>query len=85
MKVEDKLENELLSSKQYHKMSIDIYKILMLETEGRGIDGDVYLNNIYNEYVKLYERTNLMDCEIHDKLKKIDIGFGISSKNVENV
>jgi len=85
MKVEDKLENELLSSKSYHKLSIDIYKILMLEVEGRGIDGDVYLNNIYNEYVKLYERTNLLDENIHDKLKKIDIGFGISSKDVENV
>jgi hypothetical protein len=58
---------------------------LILEVEGRGIDGDVYLNNIYNEYVKLYERTNLLDENIHDKLKKIDIGFGVSSKDVENV
>ena len=64
---------------------IDIFKILTLETEGRGIDGDVYLNNIYNEYVKLYERTNLVDENIHDKLKKLDIGFGVSSKDVENV
>jgi hypothetical protein len=85
MKVEDKLENELLSSKSYHKMSIDIFKILTLETEGRGIDGDVYLNSVYNEYVKLYERTNLIDENIHDKLKKLDIGFGVSSKDVENV
>jgi hypothetical protein len=85
MKVEDKLENELLSSKSYHKMSIDIFKILTLEVEGRGIDGDVYLNSVYNEYVKLYERTNLIDENIHDKLKKLDIGFGLSSKDVENV
>jgi hypothetical protein len=85
MKVEDKLELELLTSKSYHKLSIDIFKILTLEVEGRGIDGDVYLNNIYNEYVKLYERTNLIDENIHDKLKKLDIGFGISSKDVENV
>lgn len=85
MKVEDKLENELLSSKSYHKMSIDIFKVLTLEVEGRGIDGDVYLNSVYNEYVKLYERTNLIDENIHDKLKKLDIGFGLSSKDVENV
>jgi hypothetical protein len=85
MKVEDKLECELMSAKAYHKLAIDIYKVLMMEPDGRGVDGDVYLSSCYNEYVKLYERTNLMNCEIKDKLKKLDIGFGVSSKDVEEV
>jgi hypothetical protein len=83
LKIEDRLENELLASKEYHKLSIDIFKILTLEVDGRGVNGDVYLTDSYNQYVKLYERTNLIDANITDKLKKLDM-FGVSSKDLES-
>jgi hypothetical protein len=73
-------------SKEYHKLGIDIYRILSLRTEDRGIDGDQYLNNVYNQYIKLFERSNLNDIELTDKLKSnIDfiIGkFGTDSDDI---
>jgi len=79
LKIEDRLENELLASKEYHKLSIEIYKILSLKTEDRAIDGDQFLNDIYNEYIKLYDRSNLNENELNDQLKKdINKQFGIS-------
>jgi hypothetical protein len=69
LKIEDKLENENDMSKEYHKLGIDIYKILSLGADDRGIDGDQYLNNTYNQYIKLFERSNLNDIELTDKLK----------------
>jgi hypothetical protein len=69
LKIEDRLENELLASKEYHKISIEIYKILSLKTSDRSIDGDQFLNDIYNEYIKLFDRSNLGNFEILDRLK----------------
>jgi hypothetical protein len=69
LKIEDKLENENDMSKEYHKLGIDIYKVLSLAPDDRGIDGDQYLNNTYNQYIKLFERSNLNDIELTDKLK----------------
>jgi hypothetical protein len=70
LKIEDKLENELFASKEYNKLSIDIFKILNLKENDRGIDGDQYLNNIYNEYIKLLDRTNLSENNLIDLLKQ---------------
>jgi hypothetical protein len=78
LKIEDKLEQELIASKEYHLLAIKIYKILSLKIEDRGTDGDVFLSDTYNNYVKLIERGNLLDTVITDKLK-IDLPIGIES------
>jgi len=78
MKIEDRLESELLASKEYHKLSIEIYKLLSLKIEDRGIDGDAFLNDIYNEYVKLFEKSNINTNEFTDKLK-IELPIGIKN------
>jgi hypothetical protein len=84
LKIEDKLENENDMSKEYHKLGIDIYRILSLRTDDRGIDGDQYLNNIYNLYIKLYERSNLNDINLIDKLKgNINIVINTSDDSEE--
>ena len=69
LKIEDRLETELLASKEYHKLSIDIYKVLSLKNEDRAVDGDKFLNDTYNAYVKLFERSNLLDIDFKDKMK----------------
>lgn len=88
LKIEDILENELFASKEYSKLSIEIYKMLNLKIEDRGIDGDQFLNNIYNDYVKLYDRTNLNENELTDNLKQnmktyIDDNYNKSFKYLE--
>ena len=82
LKIEDRLETELLASKEYHKLSIDIYKVLSLKHTDRAVDGDKFLNDIYNAYVKLFERSNLLDIDFKDKMKieffnTIDDNIGI--------
>jgi len=85
LKIEDRLENELLASKEYHKISIEIYKILSLKVTDRSIDGDQFLNDIYNEYIKLYDRSNLGEFELSDKLKsELKREIDLSVKIVDN-
>jgi hypothetical protein len=70
LRIEDRLEASLTSSKEYHKLSIEIYKMLSLKKSDRSIDADQFLNDIYNNYIKLFEKSNLLQSEIIDNLKK---------------
>ena len=78
LKIEDRLEQELDASKEYHKLAIEIFKVLSLKIQDRGTDGDVFLSDVYNNYVKLIERGSLLNMEIKDKLK-IELPFGVES------
>lgn len=75
LKIEDRLDSEMSSCKEYHKLGIEIYKMLSLKPSDRTMDGDIFLNEMYSEYVKLFERSNLLRIDFSDKLKKVDI-FG---------
>jgi len=76
LKIEDQLESENDACREFHKLSIDIFKILSLKEDQRGIDGDLFLNQVYNDYVKLFERSNLLDEQFTDKLK-LELKFDI--------
>lgn len=82
LRIEDRLECSLSSAKEYHKLSIEIFKMLSLRKADRSIDADQFLNDIYGNYVKLFERSNLLINEFKDELKqKVDeIDLGISIK-----
>jgi hypothetical protein len=64
---------ELTSSKDYYILSIDIYKTLSLSKEHRPMPAKEYLDTKYNEYVKLYENSNLLEKKIVDKLNPLPI------------
>ena len=76
LKLNDRLENELDASKAYHKLSIEIYKVLSLKIDDRNTDGGIFMNEMYSEYIKLFERSNLMNVEMKDRLK-LEMPFGI--------
>jgi len=78
LKINDRMESELDASKSYHKLGIDIFKVLSLKVSDRNTDGDLFLNQVYQEYIKLFERSNLINDEYSDRLK-IDLPIGVSS------
>jgi hypothetical protein len=78
LKVEDRMESELEASRNYHVLSLNIFKILSLKDTERGVDGDIFLNNCFNEYIKLFEQSGLSDIEFIDKLK-IELVVGIEN------
>ena len=66
--IQTQMETELLTSKDYYLLSIEIYKILALLPENRNVNGRVYLDDKYSIYVKLIENSNLLNKKITDKL-----------------
>lgn len=84
--IQKSMENEVTASKDYYILSIDIYKTLSLGKEHRPMPAKEYLDTKYNEYVKLYENSNLLERKIIDKLNPLPIEFprSLSLKNIMN-
>jgi len=71
--IQKRLESDLISSREYYLLSVDIFKTLTLNRENRPIPAKDYLNEIYNKYVKLIESSEALVKKIEDKLNIVDI------------
>ena len=80
LKLEDNTESEHMASRNYHKLSTDISRILALREDDRGCDADAYLNQKYNEYISYYDKSNILDLKLKDNLREI-VFFGVGSNN----
>ena len=69
--IQKSMENELLASKDYYILSIDLPKTLTLSNQHRPIPAKEYLEKKYNEYVKLCENSNLLSKKIIDSLNPL--------------
>ena len=67
LSIQSSLENELICSKEYHILSLDIYKVLSLNKNNRTIKGSLFLETIFNNYEKLVENSSVTNT-IQDKL-----------------
>lgn len=70
--IQTRMENELMASKDYYILSIEIFKVLTLDRDNRSIGGKTFLEASYSTYVKLIENSNIIDNKISDRLAHID-------------
>lgn len=69
LQIQQRMENELIMSKDYYLVAIDIYKVLKLGPENRNGEGIPFLEDKYTTYVKLFENSNLLeDDKLNDEL-----------------
>ena len=55
MKITENSPQEQELAIQYKTLALDLFKILSLQKENRGIDGLIYLNKVYSKYTNLKE------------------------------
>ena len=60
LSIQANMEKELIASKDFYLLSVDIFKMLYLERETRMVNGKTYLDEIYQTYCKLIENSNLV-------------------------
>jgi hypothetical protein len=56
LNINDDLQSESDMARKVHVLSLEIYKIINLPDETRGINSIDFLNSKYNMYIKLYEK-----------------------------
>ena len=69
LKIIENMEEEQEISKKYYTLSSDIYKILQLNKEHREGNSKEILNEYYNQYIELLNKSNLLNNNSYsDKL-----------------
>ena len=68
LKLQENCENELVASKDFYSLAISIYKMLTLERTHRDVEGKVFLDECYKQYVAIYEKANVMKRKYDDAL-----------------
>jgi hypothetical protein len=71
--IQKRLETDLISSREYYLLSVDIFKTLTLNRENRPIPAKDYLEKSYNTYIKLIENSEALVKKIEDQLNIINI------------
>jgi hypothetical protein len=66
--IQSQMDVELTTSKDYYALSTEIYKTLSLLPANRGIDGMIFLNNSFQSYEDLVQKSNLLYKKIKDKM-----------------
>ena len=65
------MEDELLASKDFYLLGIEIFKVLSLARENRSINGKVFLEEKFSTYQKLIENNSPIQKNIKDNLSPI--------------
>ena len=66
LSIQKSMELELVVSKEYYLLAVDVYKVLALNREHRPIPAKDYLEKVYTEYRKLKENSNLLLKKLPD-------------------
>jgi hypothetical protein len=78
------MEVELVGSKDFYVLSIDIYKYLALEKSKRAGEEKIFLADCWTRYTKLVETSYILKKKIEDKLTEMpDTPLCASSSSTE--
>ena len=73
--IQKRLENDMISQRDYYLLSVDIFKTLSLDKANRPIPSKDYLEKSYNTYTKLIESSSTLSRVKGDKLIPIEINI----------
>ena len=78
------MEVELVGSKDFYVLSIDIYKYLALDKSKRSGEEKIFLADCWTRYTKLVETSYILKKKIEDKLSELpDTPLVASSSSTE--
>ena len=71
--IQKRLENDMISQRDYYLLGIDIYKTLNLQKKNRPVPAKDFLEKSYNIYTKLIESSSTLARVKGDKLIEIKV------------
>ena len=71
--IQKRLETDIVSSRDYYLLGIDIYKTLALNPVNRPVPAKDYLNEVFNKYTKLTESSDALVKKIDDQLLPVNL------------
>jgi hypothetical protein len=80
--IQKRLENDMISQRDYYLLSVDIFKTLSLNRENRPIPAKDFLEKSYNTYTKLIESSSTLNKVKGDKLIPIELDLNENNEIV---
>tara|TARA_B110000285_G_scaffold175618_1_gene197032 strand:- start:6283 stop:7113 length:831 start_codon:yes stop_codon:yes gene_type:complete len=71
LSIQSQMENELVTSKEYYLLGIEIYKLLSLHIVNRSVDIKAFMEEKFSQYQKLIEKSNVIVNHYTDKLTQL--------------
>jgi len=66
--IQSQMEIELTTCKELYNLSVDIYKTISLDVPNRGVDGITYLNECFQRYSDLVQKSSVLNKNLKDKM-----------------
>ena len=79
--IQNQMEIELATSKDFYNLSVEIYKTISLNVENREVDGMNFLNTCFHTYTDLMQKSNVLNKNIKDKMVPVKIPLSINLEN----
>jgi hypothetical protein len=73
MKLDQQIKLSEDLSHRFYAIGADIFKTLSLKDENREVKGNQYLTEIFSDYLKLVEKSNVLDTKLKDQLLPLPI------------
>lgn len=73
MKLDQQIKLSEDLSHRFYAIGADIFKTLSLKDENREVKGNQYLTEIFSNYLKLVEKSNILDTKLKDQLLPLPI------------
>lgn len=73
MKLDQQIKLSEDLSHKFYGIGADIFKTLSLKDENREVKGKQYLTEIFSDYIKLVEKSNILDKKLKDQLLPLPI------------
>ena len=73
--IQKRLENDMISQRDYYLLSVDIFKTLSLSRDNRPLPAKDFLEKSYNNYTKLIESSSTLSRVKGDKLIPIELNI----------
>ena len=80
--IQKRLENDMISQRDYYLLGVDIYKTLSLNKTNRPIPAKDFLEKSYNTYTKLIESSSTLARVKGDKLIQIELNLDNEEENI---
>lgn len=82
-KIDEKMKLSEELSHKFYVISADIYKTLSLRDDNRGTTGKEYLCEVFSDYLKLIEKSDILTKRLKDQL--IPLPLPLIERNITNI
>jgi hypothetical protein len=83
--IQKTMENEMIASKEFYLLAVDIFRMTSLPSQERLVNSRAFLDDKYQAYCKLVEKSDVVVKRLVDNLAPVDVGNVTSAPDGQTI